>query len=70
MFLKFYRDYSIALVGLKTNKNSGEFLNKLPLVVVYYNVDFSIENREGTQYWRKKILPIANKVCLFFYLFI
>lgn len=42
--------------------NAATRYSKLPLVVVYYNVDFSVQYREGTQHWRNKILLIANKV--------
>uniref|UniRef100_A0A915ETN3 Protein disulfide-isomerase n=1 Tax=Ditylenchus dipsaci TaxID=166011 RepID=A0A915ETN3_9BILA len=59
--LNFWKEYSTPLVGQKTRKNAPTRYSKLPLVVVYYNVDFTIQHRQGTQYWRKKVLDIANK---------
>ncbi|VDM39184.1 unnamed protein product [Toxocara canis] len=59
--LAFLRDHSAPLVGQMTRKNMANRYSKLPLVVVYYNVDFSLEYREGTQYWRNKVLEVANK---------
>lgn len=41
--------------------NAATRYSKFPLVVVYYNADFSLQYREGSEYWRQKILPIANK---------
>ncbi|KAI6241659.1 putative protein disulfide-isomerase A4 [Aphelenchoides fujianensis] len=60
--LTFWRDNSVSLVGQRTKQNVATRYGKNPLVVVYYSVDFSVAYREGTDYWRKKILPIANKV--------
>uniref|UniRef100_A0A1I8EAK4 protein disulfide-isomerase n=1 Tax=Wuchereria bancrofti TaxID=6293 RepID=A0A1I8EAK4_WUCBA len=47
--------------GSKNQKNVATRYTKFPLVVIYYNVDFSVEYLEGTQYWRKKVLDIANE---------
>uniref|UniRef100_A0A0R3RTG1 protein disulfide-isomerase n=1 Tax=Elaeophora elaphi TaxID=1147741 RepID=A0A0R3RTG1_9BILA len=57
----FFQENSTPLVGHRTKKNVATRYTQFPLVVVYYNVDFSIEYREGTQYWRKKVLEIANQ---------
>uniref|UniRef100_A0A8R1Y528 Protein disulfide-isomerase n=1 Tax=Onchocerca volvulus TaxID=6282 RepID=A0A8R1Y528_ONCVO len=57
----FFRENSTPLVGHRTKKNVATRYIQFPLVVVYYNVDFSSEYREGTQYWRKKVLEIANQ---------
>ncbi|KAL4003030.1 protein disulfide isomerase family protein [Acanthocheilonema viteae] len=57
----FFQENSIPLVGHRTKKNVATRYTQFPLVVVYYNVDFSIEYCEGTQYWRKKVLEIANQ---------
>ncbi|CAG9535168.1 unnamed protein product [Cercopithifilaria johnstoni] len=57
----FFQENSTPLVGHRTKKNVATRYTQFPLVVVYYNVDFSIEYREGTQYWRKKVLEIASQ---------
>ncbi|VDO24938.1 unnamed protein product [Onchocerca flexuosa] len=57
----FIRENSTPLVGHRTKKNVATRYIQFPLVVVYYNVDFSLEYREGTQYWRKKVLEIASQ---------
>lgn len=49
------------MVGQKTRFNAPTRYSRLPLVVVYYNVDFTPQYREGTQYWRAKILDFAKK---------
>ncbi|VDN81419.1 unnamed protein product [Brugia pahangi] len=59
--VRFFQENSTPLVGQRTKKNVATRYTKLPLVVIYYNVDFSVEYREGTQYWRKKVLDIANE---------
>jgi len=59
--LVFWRDNSAPLVGQMTRMNAATKYTKRPLVVVYYNVDFSVQYREGTEYWRQKVLAIANK---------
>jgi protein disulfide-isomerase A4 len=59
--LAFWRDNAAPLVGQITRMNSPTRYSKLPLVVVYYNVDFSVQYREGTQYWRSKVLEVANE---------
>ena len=64
--VKFWRENAVSLVGLRTRDNVASRYGKNPLVVVYYQVDFSVENREGSEYWRKKIVPIANKVSVDF----
>uniref|UniRef100_A0A914Y5W4 Protein disulfide-isomerase n=1 Tax=Panagrolaimus superbus TaxID=310955 RepID=A0A914Y5W4_9BILA len=59
--LAFWRDNAAPLVGQMTRNNAATQYTKYPLVVIYYNVDFGVQYREGTQFWRNKILPIANK---------
>jgi protein disulfide-isomerase A4 len=59
--LNFWRENSASLVGQRTRDNVATRYGKNPLVVIYYTVDFSFEHQEGTQYWRNKILPIADK---------
>ena len=59
--LAFWRDHSAPLVGQMTRNNAATRYTKYPLVVVYYNVDFSPQYREGTQYWRNKVLEVAAR---------
>ncbi|KAK0417508.1 hypothetical protein QR680_013052 [Steinernema hermaphroditum] len=59
--LAFYRDNAAPLVGHMTRKNAATRYSKFPLVVVYYNVDFSVQYLQGTQFWRNKVLPFADK---------
>ncbi|KAE9555366.1 hypothetical protein FO519_001448 [Halicephalobus sp. NKZ332] len=59
--LAFWRDHSAPLVGQMTRNNAATRYTKYPLVVVYYNVDFAPQYREGTQFWRNKILEIAAR---------
>uniref|UniRef100_A0A0N5AJ78 Protein disulfide-isomerase n=1 Tax=Syphacia muris TaxID=451379 RepID=A0A0N5AJ78_9BILA len=59
--LTFLRDKAAPMVGQMTKDNAANRYSKFPLVVVYYNVDFSKEYRDGTQYWRNKVLDVANK---------
>ncbi|CAD5214912.1 unnamed protein product [Bursaphelenchus okinawaensis] len=59
--LNFWRDNSATLVGFRTMKNVATKFARNPLVVVYYSADFSAEYRKGSQYWRKKVVPIAKK---------
>ena len=57
---KFYDDNVVPLVGQMTNQNDDKRYKKRPLVMVFYGVDFSFEHREGTQYWRNKVVEVAN----------
>ncbi|CAJ0581139.1 unnamed protein product, partial [Mesorhabditis spiculigera] len=59
--IQFLKDHSTPLVGKLTKDNHATRYTKLPLVVVYYNADFSAQYREGSEYWRQKVLHIANK---------
>ena len=45
------------LVGHRTQSNMQDF--KLPLVVVFYNVDYT-KNPKGTNYWRNRVLKVAQ----------
>ncbi|KAI2798048.1 Protein disulfide-isomerase A3 [Blomia tropicalis] len=45
------------LVGHRTQDNNAEF--KAPLVVVYYDVDYA-KNPKGTNYWRNRVLKVAQ----------
>uniref|UniRef100_A0A914LUP9 Protein disulfide-isomerase n=1 Tax=Meloidogyne incognita TaxID=6306 RepID=A0A914LUP9_MELIC len=59
--LTFYRENATPLVGHMTRVNSATRYSRRPLVAVYYNVDFSLAYRDGTQYWRNKVVDIAHK---------
>ncbi|XP_054158254.1 protein disulfide-isomerase A3-like [Oppia nitens] len=45
------------LVGFRTQNNNNDF--KTPLVVVYYDVDY-VKNPKGTNYWRNRVLKVAQ----------
>lgn len=45
------------LVGHRTRESSPDF--KHPLVTAYYNVDY-VKNAKGTNYWRNRILKVAQ----------
>ena len=42
---KFYGDHAVPLVGQRTRDNMNKRYSKRPLVVVYYDVDFSYDYR-------------------------
>jgi len=45
------------LCGHRNNDNAAQF--KAPLVVAYYTVDY-VKNAKGTNYWRNRIMKIAQ----------
>ncbi len=45
------------LVGHRTTDNAKEF--KEPLVVVYFDVDY-VKNVKGTNYWRNRVMKVAQ----------
>uniref|UniRef100_A0A915JRW5 Thioredoxin domain-containing protein n=1 Tax=Romanomermis culicivorax TaxID=13658 RepID=A0A915JRW5_ROMCU len=59
--IKFLIAKCIPLVGQRTNENVAVRYNRKPLVVVYYTVDFSLAQKDETQFWRNKILNVASK---------
>ncbi|KAF8358966.1 hypothetical protein PRIPAC_93961 [Pristionchus pacificus] len=59
--IAFFRDHSAPLVGKMTKANAANRYSKRPLVVIYYNADFSLQYREGSEFWRQKVLTVANK---------
>ncbi|CAF0781800.1 unnamed protein product [Adineta steineri] len=60
-FELFIEQYQIPLVGILTEENQRNiYLSRRPICVVMYDLDFSFEHRERTQYWRNKILNVAN----------
>ncbi|KAM6900800.1 protein disulfide-isomerase A4 [Xenentodon cancila] len=57
---EFFQKYSIPLVGHRKPSNDAKRYTKRPLVVVYYGIDFSFDYRKATQFWRSKVLDVAN----------
>lgn len=51
------KDNLHGLVGIRTQDNMDAF--KTPLVVVYYDVDYA-KNPKGTNYWRNRVLKVAQ----------
>ncbi|KAL7645305.1 UNVERIFIED_CONTAM: hypothetical protein RMT77_003691 [Armadillidium vulgare] len=54
-------DNVIPLVGHRKRTNIATKYSKRPLVVVYYDVNFTHQYVKATQIVRKKILPVASK---------
>jgi len=54
---KFYQTQLNGLCGQRTMDNSPQF--ERPLVVAYYNVDY-VKDIKGTNYWRNRILKVAQ----------
>ena len=54
---KWIKDNYHGLVGLRTTDNAREF--KEPLVVAFYDVDY-VKNVKGTNYWRNRIMKVAQ----------
>lgn len=58
---EFVEEHKIPLVGILTQENQRNiYLARRPICIVVYDVDFSFENRDRTQYWRTKILKVAK----------
>ncbi|XP_066301546.1 protein disulfide-isomerase A4-like [Branchiostoma lanceolatum] len=56
-----YKDNIRPLVGELTTLNENKrYGDARPLVVVFYDVDFSFEYKEATQIWRRKVLEVAK----------
>jgi protein disulfide isomerase family A protein 3 len=55
---KFVNQEYYGLVGVRTQDNSKDF--KQPLVIAYFNVDYK-KNPKGTNYWRNRILKVAQQ---------
>uniref|UniRef100_A0A665WCE8 Protein disulfide-isomerase A4 n=1 Tax=Echeneis naucrates TaxID=173247 RepID=A0A665WCE8_ECHNA len=58
---EFFKKHEVPLVGHRKPSNDAKRYTKRPLVVVYYGVDFSFDYRKATQFWRSKVLEVANK---------
>ena len=54
---KFVNSQYHGLVGHRTQSNVNDF--KPPLVVAYYDVDY-VKNPKGTNYWRNRVLKVAQ----------
>lgn len=50
--------FSHGLVGHRKTDNRQDFTN--PLIVAYYAVDY-VKNPKGTNYWRNRILKVAEQ---------
>ena len=58
---EFIEKRQIPLVGILTEENQRNiYLGRRPICIVVYDLDFSFDHRERTQYWRSKILKVAN----------
>jgi protein disulfide-isomerase A4 len=58
---EFIDQHQIPLVGIITQENQRNiYLSRRPICIVIYDLDFSFDHRERTQYWRNKILKVAN----------
>ncbi|XP_076067229.1 putative protein disulfide-isomerase A4 [Oratosquilla oratoria] len=58
---EFISKQSIPLVGQRSKTNEGFKYQSRPLVIVYYDVNFSHQYVKDTQFIRKKIVEVANK---------
>nr|XP_057915447.1 protein disulfide-isomerase A4 isoform X2 [Doryrhamphus excisus] len=56
----FFKKHVIPLVGHRKPSNDAKRYTQRPLVVVYYGVDFSFDYRKATQFWRSKVLEVAQ----------
>ena len=54
---KWIKENYHGLVGHRTPDNGREF--KEPLVVAYFDVDY-VKNVKGTNYWRNRIMKVAQ----------
>jgi len=55
---KFVTKQYFGLVGVRTQDNAKEF--KAPVVIAYFAVDYK-KNPKGTNYWRNRILKVAEQ---------
>ncbi|GIY99471.1 protein disulfide-isomerase A4 [Caerostris extrusa] len=58
--IEFIQKFSLPLVGQRSRKNQWKYSDKFPLVVVYYDVDFSFDHRVQTQLIRKEVAKVAK----------
>lgn len=55
---KFLKENYHGLVGHRTQDNFNQF--QAPLLVAYFDVDYT-KNAKGTNYWRNRVLKVAQK---------
>jgi len=61
-FKKFAADHERPLVGvLDSESNNKAYKDVKDLCIAFFDVDFSHDHRVATQFWRQKVLQIANK---------
>lgn len=61
-FRKFTSDHERPLVGvLDDSSNNKAYKDVKDLCIVFFDVDFSHDHRVATQFWRQKVLNVANK---------
>lgn len=58
--ITFIQAKSVPLVGQRTKRNEAFKYSTKPLVVVYYDVNFSHQYVKDTQFVRKKVLEVAK----------
>ncbi|XP_037563073.1 protein disulfide-isomerase A4-like [Dermacentor silvarum] len=58
---RFMEEHLFPLVGFRDVANLWKYINKYPLVVVFYDVDFGFDNKEETQRIRHKVLKVAQQ---------
>lgn len=46
---------------LNQDNQRNIYLDRHPICIIIYDLDFSFDHRERTQYWCNKILQVANK---------
>ncbi|KAM9774837.1 protein disulfide-isomerase A4 [Syngnathus typhle] len=57
---EFFKKHVTPLVGHRKPSNDAKRYTKRPLVIVYYEVDFSFDFKKATQFWRSKVLEVAK----------
>ncbi|XP_035219913.1 protein disulfide-isomerase A4-like [Stegodyphus dumicola] len=56
----FIKEHHLPLVGERNQRSRWKYDDKYPLVVVYYDVDFSFDHRIQTQLVRKEVTKVAK----------
>lgn len=58
---KFFLTKSTPLVGQRTQSNQMKRYESRPLIVAYFTIDFGHAGKDETQFWRQKVLNVAQK---------
>lgn len=58
--VSFVRQNFLPLVGERSTRSMWKYENKYPLVIVYYDVDFSFDHRKQTQLIRNEVAKVAK----------